>query len=170
MPDNRDAITLRRITPEEAAIFRHLRLQALQMHPRAYAQSFDEECTQPPQAFAQFLRGNVVMGAYDNDLLVGYTILTPFRQAKVAHKGTVWGAYVRPKYRDMQLAQRMRLRLFEIGRSMGMRYCQSSIMASNEAALHVHMAVGYQEVYREKEGVRHFDGTFEDVIHLVKYL
>lgn len=170
MSDKPDNITLRRITPQEAGNFRNLRLQALQQHPRAYAQTFDEECDQPPQAFAQFLRNNVVLGAYDNDLLVGYTNLTLSRGAKLAHKGTVWGAYVRPVYRNTHLAQRMRLRLFEIAKGMGLQYCQSSIMASNAAALQVHMAVGYEEVYREKDGVRHLDGTFDDVIHLVKYL
>jgi RimJ/RimL family protein N-acetyltransferase len=168
--DNFDNVTFRRMTAEEAGRFRTLRLFALQQHPRAYAQSFEEESQQPVQAFAQFLKGNIVLGAFDKDLLVGYTILSPVRQAKIAHKGTIWGAYVRPVYRNMQLAQRMRLRLFEIAKSMGMRYCQSSIMAGNTAALQVHKAVGYEECYREKDAVRHADGTFEDVIHLVKYL
>ena len=165
-----DNITLRRITQAATAMFREMRLHALQQHPRAYAQTYEEEYRQPLQAFGQFLQNNVVMGAFDGDLLVGYTILSPNRQPKLMHKATVWGAYVRPQYRDKQLAQRMRLRLFELAQAMGLRYCQSSIVASNAAALQVHMAVGYEEVYREKDGVRHLDGTFDDVIHLVKYL
>lgn len=165
-----DNITLRRITQAETAMFREMRMQALQQHPRAYAQTYDEECRQPLQAFGQFLQNNVVMGAYDSDMLVGYTILSPNRQAKLMHKATVWGAYVRPQYRDKQLAQRMRLRLFEIAKQMGLRYCQSSIIASNAAALQVHLAVGYEEAYREKDGVRHLDGSFDDVIHLIKQL
>ena len=165
-----DNITLRRITQAETAMFREMRLHALQQHPRAYTQTYEEEYRQPLQAFGQFLQNNVVMGAFDGDLLVGYTILSPNRQPKLMHKATVWGAYVRPQYRDKQLAQRLRLRLFEVAQAMGLRYCQSSIVASNAAALQVHMAVGYEEVYREKDGVRHLDGTFDDVVHLVKHL
>jgi L-amino acid N-acyltransferase YncA len=158
------------VTPEEAARFRELRLQALQQHPRAYAQTYDEESHQPDHAFAQFVTANVVLGAYADGTLIGFTILTPFRQSKLSHKGMVWGAYVQPSYRDMQLAQGMRLRLFEIAKGMGLRYVVSSIFASNAAALQVHKAVGYEETYVEKDGARHLDGTFEDIVHLVRYL
>ena len=162
--------TLRRVTVEEAGCFRELRLQALQQHPRAYAQTYDEECHQPEGAFAQFLNVNIVLGAYVDNRLIGFTVLTPFRQSKLKHKGMVWGAFVLPEFRDMRLAQQMRLRLFEIAKAAGLRYVVSSIFAGNTAALQVHKAVGYEQTYVEKDGARHLDGTFEDIIHLVRYL
>lgn len=163
-------ITLRRVTMEDLDAFQELRLEALQKHPQAYGHTYEEESLRPRQYYGLFIRSNVVMGAFANGTLIGFTVLSRFEMQKMAHKGQVWGAYVKPEFRNMELAKRMRLRLFDIAKTMGMRVCLSSIFASNAAALQVHQAVGYEEMYREKDGVRHADGTFDDVIHLVKHL
>jgi GNAT superfamily N-acetyltransferase len=168
--------TLRRLTVENVDAFRALRLRALREHPRAYLQTFDEESDRPRRFHEYMIETNIILGAFQTnevvgiEVLIGYTILTPNQMAKTKHKGIVWGAYVTPEHRHENLAQQMRLRLFEIAKSLGLKYCNSSIVANNPAALAVHRAVGYVEMFRETNGVRHADGSFDDVIHLVKYL
>lgn len=160
---------LRRLMPTETTAFRALRLRALREHPRVYTQTYEEEVARPEKFHTYMINAHIVMGVFIDEMLVGYTILSG-NQGKMRHKGTVWGAYVLPEYRDLDLAKQMRLRLFEVAKRLGMKYCTSSIVADNAAAVQVHAAVGYVEAWREKDGVQHADGTFDDVLHLVKYL
>ena len=163
-------LTLRRLVAEDVDAFRALRLKALSEHPRAYLQTYDDENVRPRAFHAHMVENNIIMGAFLGYLFIGYTILSLNQHAKMKHKGMVWGAYVRPAYRNYDLGKQMRLRLFEVAKEIGLTMCTSSIIANNDAALKVHQAVGYLEMFREKDGVRHLDGTFDDLIHLVKYL
>ena len=163
-------LKLRRLLADDVDRFRVLRLMALGENPRAYLQTYDEEKDRPRAFHAHMVENNIVMGAFQGYLMIGYTILSLNQHRKMSHKGMVWGAYVRPAYRNHDLGKQMRLRLFEVAKEIGLKLCTSSIIANNAAALKVHEAVGYIEMFREKDGVQHLDGTFDDLIHLVKYL
>lgn len=169
-------ITLRRLTAADVDAFRAMRLRALHDHPRAYMQTYEEESTRKRDFHAFMVENNIIMGAFQANetvgiqVLAGYTILSLNGLKKIKHKGLVWGAYVLPEYRHEDLAKKMRLRLFEVAKELGLKYCTSSIVANNPAALAVHRGVGYTEMFRETDGVRHADGSFDEVIHLVKYL
>lgn len=168
--------TLRRLTLDNVDAFRAMRLRALREHPRAYLQTYEEENARQRKFHEIMIEQNIVMGAFQTndtvgvEILVGYTILSLNQMNKTKHKGNVWGAYVVPEHRYNDLAKQMRLRLFEVAKGIGLKYCTSSIVANNPAALRVHLGVGYIEMFRETDGVQHADGSFDDVIHLVKYL
>lgn len=159
----------RRLTSTDLEAFKSLRLTSLQENPKAYFETFEEESTLP-HYHAHLITNSIIMGAFIEGELVGYTILSPYQHPKVQHKGSVWGAYVKPDFRNMNLGKQMRLRLFGVAKRLGMKSCISGIMKSNPAALAVHKSVGYVEMYHEKDAIRHIDGSFDDLIHLVKYL
>jgi ribosomal protein S18 acetylase RimI-like enzyme len=165
-----NSIAVRRLTVDDVDAFHALRLHAVQQHPRAYGLTYAEESNCQRQCFVHLVTADVVLGAFADDALVGYTILSGGSLIKLRHKAEVWGAYMKPEYRSMLLAKRMGQQLFEIAQSLGVRYCQSSVFASNVAAYRMYKVLGFVEVYREKDGVGHEDGSFEDIIHLVKYL
>ena len=167
---------LRRLTADNVDAFRALRLRALRDHPRAYMQTYEEESLRQRKFHEFMIDNNIILGAFvaneavGIEVLVGYTILSLNQMTKIKHKGIVWGAYVLPENRYNDLAKQMRLRLFEIAKEIGLKACTSAIVANNPAALAVHHGVGYVEMFRETDGVCHADGSFDDVIHLVKYL
>ena len=168
--------TFRRLTSDNVDAFRALRMRALRDHPRAYLQTYEEESLRQRKFHEVMVESNIVMGAFETndtvgvEILIGYTIMSLNQMNKTKHKCSIWGAYVLPEHRYKDLAKKMRLRLFEVAKGMGLKYCTSSIVANNPAALRVHLGVGYIEMFRETDGVRHADGSFDDVIHLVKYL
>ena len=163
-------ITLRRLVADDVSTFRALRFKALAEHPRAYLQTYEEESTRPMAFHAHMIDNHIIMGAFQGYLMLGYTIMSLNVHSKMKHKGIVWGAYVRPAFRNDDLAKQMRLKLFDVAKEMGLKMCTSTIVANNPAALKVHQSVGYIEMFRETDGVQHLDGTFDDLIHLVKYL
>jgi GNAT superfamily N-acetyltransferase len=163
-------VILRRLMTHDVDAYRELRLKALQDHPRVYLQTYEEECNRRKEFHINMIESNIIMGAFVDAVLVGYTVMSLNDGAKSKHKAMVWGAYVLPHHRDHDLAKKMRLRLFEVAKTLGIKFCTSAIVANNEAAIQVHKQVGYVEMFREKDGVRQPDGSFDDVIYLVKHL
>lgn len=162
-------LEIRRLELKDLTPFRELRLTALRNHARVYLHNYEEE-QKLPNYHNYLITNNFVMGAFLDDVLVGYTIMTGNAQPKLAHKATVWGAYVMPEHRSMDLATKLRERLFELAKKLGIKAIASSIVASNPAAIALHRSVGYVEMYREKDGMRQADGSYDEVIHLVKHL
>jgi L-amino acid N-acyltransferase YncA len=156
-------------TPDMPA-FRELRLEGLKNHPTSYMHIHDEEKQRPDAYHEGMITQNRVIGAFDDNALVGFAFMSPFGAIKQRHKCQLWGAYVKPEYRDHGIGKDMRLALFEHAKTLGMTHCLSSIVDGNPASLAMHEGVGYEKMYTEKFGLRHRDGSFSDIIHLVKYL
>ncbi len=163
-------IELKRLVASDVDSFRELRMIALKNHPKVYLQVFEEESTRPRNFHVGMINDNIIVGAFYDGVLIAYTFLTVMPYTKLKHKGHVWGAYVKPEYRNHSLGKKMREWLFDEGRRIGLMSCHSSIVASNAATLAMHKAVGYIEMYTEKDGIKHPDGSYDDLIHLVKYL
>src|ERR1044072_6971873 len=122
-------IIVRRLTMDDVDAFRELRLYSVQQHPRAYAQTYEEECNHSRQCFVHLVTADVVLGVFADDTLVGYAILSGGTSMKTRHKGHVWGAYLKPEHRSMSLAKHVGLQLLEIAKSIGLRSCHSTMFA-----------------------------------------
>ena len=162
-------MTLRLLTAADIIQFKGLRLQSLRETPKSYLHIYDEEASRPNQFYSGFIENNRIVGAFDNDALVGFAIMSFHSPIKHRHKCLLWGAYVKPDYRSNGIGKQMRLFLFEIAKELGMSHCLSSIVADNPASLAMHEGVGYEKMYVEKKGLMHRDGTYSDIIHLIKW-
>ena len=98
---------IRRLSTDDAEAFRTLRLAGLQWHPEAFGASWDEEASRPLDWFIERLTTNIVWGGWiDRDpAIAGTAALFVPTTAKLRHKGTVWGVYVRPEARRTGLAR-----------------------------------------------------------------
>jgi GNAT superfamily N-acetyltransferase len=92
-------IRLRRLTVEDAALYRELRLEALTNSPDAFSSTIDIERDRPLDRFAARLTENFVLGAFDGERPVGIAGFYVQPGPKHAHKGMLWGMYVRPETR-----------------------------------------------------------------------
>jgi ribosomal protein S18 acetylase RimI-like enzyme len=94
-----DEIDIRRLTRNDAAVYREIRLAALKTAPEAFGSTYAAETERTMEAFAQRLETSTVFAAYLGDRIVG---MAGFRQqdgAKDAHKADLWGCYVEPEAR-----------------------------------------------------------------------
>ena len=91
-----------------------LRLRALQEHPEAFGQPYDEAAAIPDaEAIERFRKGsiaghNAVFGAFTPDgALVGMTGIVREQRPRNAHRMTIWGVYVAPEARGRGLGGAM---------------------------------------------------------------
>src|SRR6516165_3482154 len=102
-----DGIEIRRLAQADAALYRGIRLEALQANPEAFGSTFDVENAQPLSWFADRLGSSTVLGAFRHGDLVGVAGFALQHGQKRAHKGIVWGMYVRPAARSAGVGRRL---------------------------------------------------------------
>ena len=109
-------IKIRQLTPGDAALYRSIRLEGLKESPEAFGSTFDAEFTKPLAWFFDRLSSSVVFGAIRDAKLLDAKILGAkilgvagfaVRDGeKEAHKGLLWGMYVRPDARGAGMVAR----------------------------------------------------------------
>src|SRR5258707_532281 len=94
---------IRLLNAKDAGSYRTIRLEAVHDAPLAFAESTAEAREKSFDDFVNYLdsheRGDFVLGAFEDDTLIGVVGFFRTAHSKHSHKGTIWGMYVRPAYR-----------------------------------------------------------------------
>ena len=104
---NTAQIQIRQLTPGDAALYRSIRLEGLKESPEAFGSTFEAEFTKPLAWFFDRLSSSVVFGAIRDAKILGVTGFAVRQEEKEAHKGLLWGMYVRPDARGAGIARRL---------------------------------------------------------------
>src|SRR5260370_8030868 len=98
---------MRQVAPGDAALYRSIRLAGLKESPEAFGSTFEVEFTKPLAWFFDRLSGSVVFGAIRDAKILGVAGFAVRQEEKEAHKGLLWGMYVRPDARGAGGAGRL---------------------------------------------------------------
>jgi RimJ/RimL family protein N-acetyltransferase len=163
-------MTIRRLTPEDAAAFQSLRLAGLLAEPAAFGSSHAEEVGQPLEAVAQRLSPQLdrgVFGAFQADRLVGLAALGREGMHKISHKGLLWGMYVAPAARRQGHARALVQAVLGLAREVpGMRQVNLCVNARNAPAIALYAAAGFVCFGLEREALC-VDGNWHDEMLMV---
>lgn len=100
-------IQVRRLTQDDAEIFREIRLEALEKHPETFQSTYESAAELPLDAFKQRLRQYALFGGFSDGALCGFVGFYPLKNPKISHKGLLWGMYVKEAARGTGLAEAM---------------------------------------------------------------
>ncbi len=101
---------IRRLTFNDAEIFKALRIQATQESPASFYPSHEEESAKPIDEFRDMLSIdsiNIVLGAFNDEHLVGIAGLRRETLVKTHHKATLWGMYCTLHMRRRGIAKQL---------------------------------------------------------------
>lgn len=148
---------IRRLTPENAAAYRKLRIRGLRESPTAFGTSSSEEARRPVQAFADRLEQtntNWIFGAFENELLVGVVTLIRDAKRKERHKASIFGMYVDRKYRRRGIGRQLLNRALDTARRMtGLQQVRLGVVEKNGPALRLYERVGFTRYGREERAL-----------------
>jgi ribosomal protein S18 acetylase RimI-like enzyme len=157
---DRSPARIRRLAPADARLFREIRLEALQQAPEAFGSSFEQECSQSLAQFEEVLTRADVFGAFRGAELLGMAGYRTQAGAKKAHKGYLWGMYVRASARGTGIAKPLVEAVLDHARER-VELVQLSVVAENEAAQRLYRSCGFvaygHEVHSLKQGGRYYD-------------
>jgi ribosomal protein S18 acetylase RimI-like enzyme len=159
MTDNSQA-RVRRLMPDDAGQYREIRLEALQLSSEAFGSTFEHEGSQSLGYFQEALTKADVFGAFLETDLVGVAGFRAQAGAKQAHKGLLWGMYVRPSARGTGAGKSLVKAVLDHARER-VELVQLTVVSENEAAQRLYRSCGFvaygHEVHSLKQGGRYYD-------------
>jgi ribosomal protein S18 acetylase RimI-like enzyme len=161
-------IELRRLSSDDATLFREIRLEGLERDPDAFSSTFEIECAQPLSFFAERIGRSTVFGAFRGSELLGVAGFVVQPGAKHAHKGLLWGMYVRPQARQAGIGRKLVEAVIEHARHH-VELIQLSVIKENEAARRLYASLGFEEYGIDRRGAK-YRGEYHDDVLMAKML
>ncbi|MEE9480981.1 MAG: GNAT family N-acetyltransferase [Kiloniellales bacterium] len=161
-------ITVRRLTEDDAEIFREIRLEALDQYPEAFQATYERSAELPLETFAARLKRYMLFGGFSDDRLMGFVGFYPLHNPRISHKGVLWGMYVREEARGTGLAAAMVERVLEFAKE-NVEQVVLSVITSNEHACRFYKKMGF-EIYGLEKRALCIDGRYYDEEFMVRFL
>ena len=163
-----DHIEIRRLEQADTALYRDIRLEALKANPEAFGSTFDVENAQPSSWFSDRLGASTVLGAFRHSQLVAMAGFAIQQGQKRAHKGLLWGMYVRPDARMGGVGRRLIEAILDVARRH-VELIQLTVVRDNARARRLYASLGFQEYGLEKNALKQ-DGRYYDEFLMAKDL
>jgi RimJ/RimL family protein N-acetyltransferase len=161
-------LQIRRLETSDAALYRDIRLEALKRNPEAFGSTFEIESAQPLSWFEAVVVRRDIFGAFLDEALVGIAGYAAQEGSKQAHKGRLWGMYVRAAGRNASLGKRLVQAVLDHARGRA-EMVQLTVVSENEAARRLYSAMGLVEYGYEKRALKQ-NGRYYDDVLMVKFL
>jgi RimJ/RimL family protein N-acetyltransferase len=159
---------IRRLEPGDAALYREIRLEALQKNPEAFGSTFERENAQPLSWFEAALGRADIFGASLGGKLGGIAGFSVQEGTKQAHKGVLWAMYVRDVARGSGLGKQLVAAVLDHARGR-VELVQLTVVSENEAACRLYKAMGFVEYGFERRALKQ-NGRYFDEFLMVNLL
>jgi ribosomal protein S18 acetylase RimI-like enzyme len=137
-------MTVRRISPDEAALWRRVRLLALATAPEAFSSRHSEWENRPLADFAAQIASNPVFLAFDGAEPVGSASWS--RDTEQQTRGWLTSVFVAPSARGRGHALGLIAAALADAAAAGIREMRLEVGASNRAAQEIYARAGFSEV------------------------
>jgi ribosomal protein S18 acetylase RimI-like enzyme len=158
-------IEIRPLTEAEAdaVLYRDIRLEALRANPEAFGSTFEIEDAQPLSWFSARLASSILFGAFRDAKLVAIAGFAIQQGQKQAHKGAIWGMYVRPDARRTGIGRRLIEAIIELARHR-VELIQLTVVRDNEQARRLYARLGFLEYGIEKNALKQHGRYYDEVL------
>jgi ribosomal protein S18 acetylase RimI-like enzyme len=154
-------VTIRRLRSDDAASFRAIRLEAVKADPEALGSTFELEDKLDVAWFARRLEDSHVMGAFQDGELAGTAGFSIQQGQKNAHKGRLWGMYVRSCSRNLGLGRLLLRAVLEVARE-NVELIQLSVVTEKRPARRLYESAGFSQFGLELKAAKHGDKYYDE--------
>jgi len=160
-----DGIIIRNAAISDAALFRALRLEALENHPTAFGSDYAENILKPPQFWEERLSFNgdeqAIFFAEQNGQLIGMAGIFRSLSKKNLHSANVFGVYVKPNWRGRQISQILVKACLDWAKLKSITIVKLAVVTSNRSAIHSYEQCGFV-IYGKEPKALLVDGIYYD--------
>jgi len=156
-------IQIRRLAPSEGDAYREIRLEALRLNPEAFGSAFEAESVRPLEHFSERVTQCPVFAAFRDAEIVGMAGFWGREGAKDAHKGYLWGMYVRADARNAGVGRKLADAVIDYARQH-VELLQLNVVSENEAARRLYASLGFVEYGIERKALKQHGRYYDDVL------
>ena len=167
---------IRRLTEPDFDHFYALRLRALREHPAAFGSSYEESVAQPVEDFQTRLRENstasnrFILGAFQEETLVGMIGFFQEPQRKRNHIGVIWGMYVVEEMHGQGVGRALLDETIRLASELsGVEQIILSVVTENKAAHRLYLSTGFEAYGLEPKALK-VTGRYLDEAHMILHL
>jgi ribosomal protein S18 acetylase RimI-like enzyme len=155
--------TIRRLRSDDAASFRAIRLEALKANPELLRSTFELEDKLDVAWFAGRLEDAHVMGAFRDGELVGTAGFSIQQGQPNAHKGRLFGMYVRSSSRNLGVGRLLLNAVLDVA-GENVELIQLSVVRENRPARRLYESVGFLEFGVETKASKYGDKYYDEAL------
>jgi RimJ/RimL family protein N-acetyltransferase len=156
-------LSVRPFRPDESAVLRDIRLEALVDNPPAFAENAEAARAMGGEDFSRALAAGDVWGAFLDDACVGMAGLTRFVGSNVAHKATIWGVYVSQAGRGAGVAEALFRTMIDHAAQAGVEVFELGVGDFNTRAKRFYARMGFRAYGFEHRAVK-LEGRYYDEV------
>lgn len=161
---------IRQLTEADVEIYRALRLACLRESPHAFTSSHEEFSQRTLDSITQQLRGqeNFMLGAFEDEQLVGMVGFYRETVLKLRHKGHIISLYVRPEYRSRGIARALLVEAIARARRLpDLKQLLLGVVVTQTTAKRLYESLGFTVYGREPHAVKIGDEYFDEEFMLL---
>ncbi len=167
-------IEFRVLTADDAPEWWRLRLEALEGDPEAFSASAEDHrklsLGEVRKRLGVGTSDSFVVGAFENEQLVGMSGFHRETGLKSQHKGRIWGVYVTPAKRGSGIARKlMQMILERVGKNENIEQILISYSTTQAAAGALYKSLGFEPFGLEPRALK-VEGRFLDEEYMVLLL
>ncbi len=166
-------ITIRSAVPDDAALLRTLRIEALATHPQAFGSDVASAEQRSVGSWVERITNNalentgVISIACHEDQLIGMVGIMRDDRLKTRHNGTIWGVFVKADWRGMHIADALVKACLEWAQTQALLAVRLAVITTNTSAIHCYVRCGFS-VYGVDPKVIFYDGVYYDELLMIK--
>ena len=135
-------VAIRRLATADAPAYRDLRLEGLLTAPTAFGSSYEAESKSTLADFEGHISRSYIAGAWLGAALVGTAGFYRLDSLKTAHRGNIWGVYVRPEARGHGVARALIVDVLAFARTQ-VQQVHLSVVTDNAPAIALYEHLGF---------------------------
>ncbi|WP_121661664.1 GNAT family N-acetyltransferase [Metabacillus litoralis] len=163
---------IRLLSEKHAAVYKSLRLKALQEHPEAFSSSYEEEITHSIATVEKRLsvENSFTFGAFVDEKLVAVATLLPETKNKLKHRANIVAVYVSTSYRKAGIGKKLVEAAINKSKSIeGIEQLYLTVSSSNIGAKNLYQLLGFKTFGIDQKALK-VKETYYDEELMVLYL
>jgi ribosomal protein S18 acetylase RimI-like enzyme len=162
-------MTIRKLSKNDANVFRAMRVEMCERHPEAFGQTPEEVLKMSDEKFLDWFAPSdtfpekFVAGMFDGSTLIGTAGFRREESIKERHFGFIWTVYLRSEYRGKGLSKQIMQWVIDRCREMdGLEMVVLTVAATQVNARALYRRLGFVQVGKIPQGYHLPDGRYID--------